>query len=131
MENCIFCKIINKEIPSYTLYEDEDFIAFLDITQVTKGHTLVVTKHHYKNILDADENTSAQAYKIVNRLAKKLCKKLNASGVNIIQNNNEVAGQTVDHFHIHIIPRYSENDSIIIKFEESNIDASSVYDLLK
>jgi len=124
MENCIFCKIINGEIPSYKVYEDQDFLAILDISQTTKGHTLVIPKKHTTNLLDTDRQTIEQAYGVATDIAKKLVSKLNADGVNIIQNNNEVAGQTVFHFHIHIIPRYDDknNDSIDIKFHSTKQD---------
>lgn len=116
---CIFCKIINKEIPSSTIYEDDKVIAFLDLSQTTKGHTLVVPKKHYENILECDEETLAHLIKVTQKLAKHITQKLDAKGVNILNNCNEVAGQTVMHLHFHIIPRYSENDAIQIEFHES------------
>lgn len=117
---CIFCKIINNEIPSYKVYEDDDVLAFLDISQTTKGHTVVISKKHVTNILDSDEETYLKVMKVVFKLAKQITTNLNASGVNILHNANEVAGQTVNHMHFHIIPRYSEQDAIKINFEESD-----------
>ena len=116
---CIFCKIINNEIPSYKVYEDDDVLAFLDISQTTKGHTVVISKKHVPNILDTDEETYLKVMKVVFQLAKQITENLNAPGVNILHNANEVAGQTVNHMHFHIIPRYSEQDAIKINFEES------------
>ncbi len=116
---CIFCKIINKEIPSYCIYEDETVMAFLDISQVTKGHTLVIPKKHYKNFLECDKDTLTHLIEVAQSLAVSLTEKLHAEGMNVLSNINEVAGQTVPHFHIHLIPRYSENDACVIKFNES------------
>lgn len=116
---CIFCKIVNKEIPSYTLYEDETVLAFLDISQVTKGHTLVIPKKHVDNYLECDDETLAHLNKVAKELGNTLMKKLNCEGMNILSNVNEVAGQSVKHFHLHLIPRYSENDAVKIAFEES------------
>jgi len=132
MNDCIFCKIIAGDIPSYKVYEDDDFLAILDITQTTKGHTLLIPKKHTTNILDTDKETVEKAYGIVSDLAKKLVDKLDAQGVNIIQNNNIAAGQTVFHFHIHIIPRYEDknNDSIDIKFHQTQQDFQQLLDLI-
>lgn len=116
---CIFCKIVKKEIPSYTLYEDETVLAFLDISQVTKGHTLVIPKKHTDNYLECDDETLAHLNKVAKNLGNKLMTKLNCEGMNILSNVNEVAGQSVKHFHLHLIPRYSENDAVKISFEES------------
>ncbi len=124
---CIFCKIVNKEIPSKILYEDENILAILDLSQVTLGHTLVIPKKHYKHFLDADEKTVTQVMRITHTVANNLVQKLQAQGCNILANCNEVAGQTVDHFHVHIIPRYSDEDAIAIKFNQSNIDIEAVY----
>lgn len=116
---CIFCKIINHEIPSNILYEDEDVIAFLDISQVTKGHTLVLPKKHTENFNSVDSETLAKMIQAAQTLSIHLVKTLDAAGMNILSNMNEVAGQSVPHFHIHLIPRYQEDDSIQIVFHES------------
>lgn len=116
---CIFCKIVNGEIPSYKVYEDDDILAFLDISQVTKGHTIVICKKHVTNILDSDKDTYLKVVAKVYDLANQITKNLDTKGVNILHNANEVAGQSVDHLHFHIIPRYSNDDSIKIHFEES------------
>lgn len=116
---CIFCNIIEGKIPSYTIYEDDTVKAFLDISQVTKGHTLVVPKVHYDNFLECDSETMKHVMEVAQTLGKSITHKLNANGMNILSNINEVAGQSVNHFHVHLIPRYDENDACVIKFKES------------
>lgn len=118
MENCIFCKIANKDIPGKIVYEDDICLAFLDLSQTTDGHTLVIPKSHYKNILDVDDKTLSHLIKITKKLANIIVTNLNAQGANILTNANEVAGQTVMHFHIHIIPRYDQADQIEIRFTD-------------
>ena len=116
---CIFCKIINHEIPSSIVYEDDDVLAILDISQVTRGHTLVMPKKHFANIIEADEETVQKCVSVAKRLAEQIVRNTGASGVNVLTNCGESAGQSVDHLHFHIIPRYDENDAIVIKFRES------------
>lgn len=116
---CIFCKIVNKEIPSSCVYEDDKVMAFLDLSQVTLGHTLVVPKQHFESFLDCDEETLAHLMKVSKMLANTLVNKLDAKGMNILSNAGEIAGQTVHHFHVHLIPRYSEEDACKIEFNES------------
>ena len=116
---CIFCMIANHEINSSIIYEDEQVVAFLDLSQVTKGHTLVVPKKHYENVLECDPETLGHVIKVTQMLSKRIMERMNAKGVNILNNCNEVAGQSVMHMHFHIIPRYSEADAIEIKFNES------------
>lgn len=127
MDNCIFCKIANKEIPGKIIYEDDICVAFLDLSQTTNGHTLVIPKKHFKNFLEVDNDTLAHMIKVTKDIANKIVTKLNANGVNILTNANEVAGQTVMHFHLHIIPRYDNNDQIEINFSdrsnEVNLDS--------
>lgn len=131
MENCIFCKIINGEIPSYKVYEDDDVLAFLDITQVTPGHTLVISKKHYTNILDIPEDLYLKVQKVVYQLTPQIVTKMDAKGVNILNNNNEMASQSVMHHHTHIIPRYSRDDAIHINFEQTNFNIDDIYAKLK
>lgn len=118
MDNCIFCKIANHEIPGKIIYEDEICMAFLDLSQATDGHTLVIPKKHYAHILDADNQTLSHMMEIVQKVALQIEKQLDAKGFNIITNMNEVAGQTVHHFHIHIIPRYSDNDGFNALYQD-------------
>lgn len=107
--NCIFCKIANGEIPSKTIYEDEKFRAILDLAPATKGHTLILPKEHYKDLFELPENTASGAIVLAKKLAGQMKDKLGCDGFNIMQNNGEVAGQTVFHFHMHLIPRYRED----------------------
>jgi histidine triad (HIT) family protein len=116
---CIFCDIIDRKIPSSVVYEDENVLAILDISQVTKGHTLVMPKKHCANILEADEETVLKCAAVAKKLAKQIVENTKATGVNVLTNCGESAGQTVDHLHFHIIPRYDENDAITIKFNPS------------
>ena len=133
MENCIFCKIVKKEIPGKILYEDELCLAFLDLSQTTDGHTLVIPKTHYKNILDVDDQTLAHMMKVTQKLARLIVTNMNASGVNILTNANEIAGQTVMHFHLHIIPRYQQNDQITINFTDrsNDVDLDKILSIIK
>ena len=117
---CIFCRIADKEVPSYTIYEDELFTAFLDISQATIGHTLVIPKKHYDNILKLDSEVASKILPLVSNLTKALSKALKTNDFNIINNCGGNAGQTVDHFHIHIIPRYAE-DGLKIAFPSNKL----------
>ncbi|MBR4445991.1 MAG: HIT family protein [Solobacterium sp.] len=123
---CIFCKIIAHEIPSSTIYEDDKVLAILDISQVTKGHTLVMPKKHVRNILEADDETAEACIRTARMLAKRIVSRTGAAGVNILTNCGEAAGQSVEHLHFHIIPRYSSEDAITIAFnpsEKQDLDA--------
>jgi len=108
--DCIFCKIINNEIPSYKIFEDDNVYAFLDITQGTKGHTLVIPKNHVKNIYELNEETAQNIFRVIPKIARALKEAFNPIGLNIVS-NNELPLQSVYHFHIHLIPRY-ENDGM-------------------
>ena len=108
-QNCIFCKIANGEIPSTTLYEDEDFRVILDMGPATRGHALLLPKEHYANLFELDDELAAKALVTAKKVAARMKDALGADGFNLVQNNGEAAGQTVFHFHMHLIPRY-END---------------------
>ncbi|MBQ9589874.1 MAG: HIT family protein [Butyrivibrio sp.] len=109
MGDCIFCKIANGEIPSNTIFEDENFRVILDNGPATKGHALVLPKKHYADLFEIPEETLAGAVKTAKKVAANMKDKLGCDGLNLVQNNGAAAGQTVMHFHLHIIPRY-END---------------------
>ncbi|WP_418463947.1 HIT family protein [Frisingicoccus sp.] len=110
MDNdCIFCKIANGEIPSSTIYEDDLFRVILDLSPATKGHALILPKKHMANIFEMDEETAEKVFVLASRIAKAMKEALNCDGLNIVQNNGEIAGQTVFHFHMHIIPRYNDD----------------------
>ena len=129
---CIFCKIVEGSIPSYTIYEDETVKAYLDISQVTKGHTLVISKKHYENFLTCDVEDMKKVMETAQKLGNELMVKLNAKGMNVLTNINEVAGQSVFHFHVHLIPRYDENDACQIHFNESEkVNLEEILSLLK
>ena len=123
---CIFCKIIAGEIPSAKVYEDENFLAILDISQTTYGHTLVMPKKHYDNFLQMPKEEAGQLMELVNVLGNKIVKNLDAKGLNILINTNEVAGQSVNHTHVHIVPRYDENDTVSFSFKENKFDLNEI-----
>lgn len=122
MADCIFCKIITGEIPSSKVYEDDQVVAFLDISQVTPGHTLVVPKQHFRNLLEMDADSASQLFARVPDIARKVMKATGAKGMNILNNNEEIAGQTVFHTHVHLAPRYEETDGLQISFEAHEPD---------
>ena len=132
MENCIFCKIINKQIPSSVVYEDNDVVAFLDISQATKGHTLVLPKKHYANLLEIEEEVLAKVIKVAKMIATSMQDSLGAKGFNLVNNCNEVAGQSVMHFHLHIIPRYDHEEFVIAPKENNNkFDLKEIQEQIK
>lgn len=108
-ENCIFCKIAAGEIPSKTIYEDEQFRVILDISPAVRGHALIIPKEHYADIYSLPEELAARAIVLAKKLAVHMTEVLKCDGFNIVQNNGEAAGQTVFHFHMHLIPRYQED----------------------
>lgn len=108
--NCIFCKIIEGDIPSKTLYENEEFKVIFDISPASKGHVIILPKYHVANIFELPEEITAKAFVLAKKIATVLQKVLNCDGVNILQNNGEAAGQTVFHLHIHVIPRYKDDN---------------------
>ncbi|WP_455662546.1 HIT family protein [Pradoshia sp.] len=110
MSDCIFCKIINGDIPSSKVYEDEHVMAFLDISQVTKGHTLVIPKIHKENVYELTPEIAAHVFEAVPKIARAIKQEYNPIGMNVLNNNGEHAGQSVFHFHIHLLPRYGEGD---------------------
>ncbi len=120
MDNCIFCKIAKGEIPSKTLYEDENFRVILDLGPATKGHALILPKAHYQNLFELPEDIAASAMVLAKKMGSRMMEKLHADGFNLVQNNNEVAGQTVMHFHLHLIPRY-EGDGQKILWEPKTV----------
>ena len=115
-DDCIFCKIAAGEIPSRKIYEDSDLIAIMDLNPTSKGHSLIIPKEHCTNIYDIDEDIAAKVMKTAKKLATKLTVALNCDGFNLLQNNGETAGQTMFHFHMHLIPRYKDADNNMLKF---------------
>lgn len=104
--DCIFCKIAKGEIPSKTIYEDEEFRVILDLGPATRGHALILPKKHADNLYELSDETAAAAMKLARKMALLMKEKLHCDGLNLVQNNGAAAGQTVSHFHVHIIPRY-------------------------
>lgn len=133
--NCIFCKIIAGEIPSNTIYEDDEFKVILDVNPATKGHALILPKEHYADLFEIDEEVAGRAMKLAKKLAAHMTERLHCDGFNLLQNNGEVAGQTVFHFHMHLIPRYeSAKNSDILKWASESFTAeemAEIRDLMK
>ncbi len=119
-ENCIFCKIGAGTIPSYTIYEDEDFKVFLDLSPTAYGHSLIIPKEHYKNLIELDDSVASKALVLAKKIATAMEKTFHCDGINILQNNGEIAGQTMFHFHIHVIPRYKD-DNLKIIFDQQSL----------
>ena len=113
MENCIFCKIASGEIPSQTIYEDNQFRAILDLSPASKGHTLILPKKHFRDVKELDEDYAASIINLASKIGQAMKKELGCTGFNLVQNNGEAAGQTVMHFHMHIIPRYANGPKIV------------------
>lgn len=120
MNDCIFCKIANGEIPAATLYEDEDFRVILDLGPASKGHALILPKTHAANLYELPEELAGKAMILAKKMAVKLTDALQCDGLNVVQNNGEAAGQTVHHFHMHLIPRY-EGDGVGITWKPGEL----------
>lgn len=131
-DNCIFCKLANGVFPTNSIYEDDEFNVILDLSPATKGHALILPKEHYKNLYEIPDETAAKAMKLAKKMAVKMTEKLQADGFNLVQNNNEVAGQTVFHFHMHLIPRYNDDGQKInwIPGKPSEEELSAVKNLI-
>lgn len=128
-QNCIFCKIANGDIPSATLYEDEDFRVILDLGPANKGHALIITKEHFANLYEISDEVASKALVLAKKMVSKLTKVLKCDGFNIVQNNGTCAGQTVFHFHIHLIPRY-ENDQVGLNWKAGNLTEEDKIEIL-
>ncbi len=115
MDSCIFCKIVDGQIPSTTIFEDDNVKVILDIAPAAKGHAILLVKQHTANIFELDSELAGKVFSIVPKVATALKEELGCDGMNILQNNGETAGQTVFHLHIHFIPRWKE-DSVQIKW---------------
>ena len=112
-DDCIFCKIANGEIPSATLYEDEDFRVILDLGPASKGHSLILPKNHYKDLCEADPAVTTKILPLAGKIGSAMKAGLGASGFNVVQNNGTSAGQTVFHLHVHVIPRYEGGPEMV------------------
>ena len=112
-ESCIFCKIANGQIPASTIYEDDDFRVILDLGPASKGHALILPKQHFKDVCELDEKTAAKILPLGAKIGAAMKEALGCAGFNLVQNNGEAAGQTVFHFHMHVIPRYDGGPAIV------------------
>ena len=110
MSNCIFCKIIAGDIPSSVVYEDEDFKAIMDISPAAKGHIIILTKRHFDNLFELEDDVASKVLIVAKRIALAMKEVLGCDGMNLLQNNGEAAGQTVSHLHFHLIPRYTDDN---------------------
>ncbi len=128
-ENCIFCKIAAGDIPSATLYEDEAFKVILDIEPASKGHALILPKEHYANLYEMPDELAAQAMVLAKKMITKLTEIVGCDGYNVLQNNGVAAGQTVFHFHMHLIPRY-EGDTVTIGWKPGTLSEEVKAELL-
>lgn len=132
-EDCIFCKLANGDIPTRSIYEDEDFKVILDASPATKGHALILPKHHADNLYELEDATASKVLVLAKKLITSMTKKLNCQGFNVVQNNGATAGQTVLHFHMHLIPRYEGDGQKILwqpqSFDDQTMD--EIRDLLK
>ena len=129
-DDCIFCKLANGVFETNGIYEDDDFKVILDAAPATKGHALILPKEHYANIYELDEETAGKAFKLAKKLAAHMTDKLNCDGFNVVQNNGEAAGQTVFHFHMHLIPRYKD-DGALLQWKPGSPDADAQKELCK
>ena len=129
-KDCIFCKIAAGEIPSTTLYEDQDFRVILDLGPASKGHALILPKEHYANIYEIPDELAAKAIILAKKMAGIMTRALNCDGFNIVQNNGEPAGQTVFHFHMHLIPRY-EDDQVGLTWNPGSLTEEDKEEVLR
>ncbi|MFC0475055.1 HIT family protein [Robertmurraya beringensis] len=122
MSDCIFCKIVNGDIPAAKVFENDHVVAFLDISQVTKGHTLIIPKVHKENLYELTPEISSELFKVAPKIANAIKDAYRPVGLNLVNNNGEKAGQSVFHFHMHLIPRYGEGDGFgaVWKSNQSN-----------
>ena len=118
-DDCIFCKLANGVFPTNSIYEDDKFNVILDNGPATKGHALILPKEHADDLFELPDKTAAEAFKLAKKLGKHIMETLGADGLNVVQNNGEAAGQTVRHFHLHLIPRYN-NDGQKIQWEPTS-----------
>ncbi len=130
-DKCVFCKIVDKSIPSKVLFENDKNLAFLDIFPISKGHTIVIPKNHYKNLEDIPDNELSELFEIVKKVSILIRKKLQVDGYNILQNNFRAAGQVVNHFHVHIIPRSNEDGKLKIFIPKSQAKEDELNQILR
>ncbi|MCI5903222.1 MAG: HIT family protein [Blautia sp.] len=130
MGDCIFCKIANGEIPAATIYEDEEFRVILDLGPATRGHALILPKTHAANIYEMPDELVGKAMILAKKMAVRMTQALGCDGFNVVQNNGEAAGQTVFHFHMHLIPRY-EKDGAMVSWKPGKLTDETREELLE
>ena len=132
-DDCIFCKLANGVFETNKIYEDEDLTVILDAAPATRGHALILPKEHYANIYELDEEAAGKAFKLAKKMVAHMTEKLGCDGFNIVQNNGETAGQTVMHYHLHLIPRYKNDGQHILwqPSEPSKEELEETRDILK
>ena len=130
-DNCIFCKLANGDIPTNTIYEDDLFRVILDADPVSKGHALIIPKNHYRNLFDLGDEEAAKIMPLAKKIASEIKDKLGADGFNILQNSEEVAGQSVFHYHMHLIPRYNNapNNDTLLQFSHIGLNQTEIKEL--
>lgn len=129
-EDCIFCKLANGIFDTNTLYEDEDFRVIFDLSPATKGHVLILPKEHCANVFELPDELASKVFVLAKKVAAVMKEITGCDGVNILQNNGEVAGQTVFHFHMHIVPRYKDGEKII-NWKPGEIDQAIVDEIIE
>lgn len=129
-ENCIFCRLASGEIPANTIYEDDRYRVILDANPATRGHALILPKEHFADIYEIDEETAAGAMRLAKRMAAHMTDVLKCDGFNILQNNREAAGQTVFHFHMHLVPRYEdERNERILTWDHAELSEGEIAEI--
>jgi histidine triad (HIT) family protein len=126
VSDCVFCKIVKGEIPSAKVFENEHVLAFLDLSQVTKGHTLIIPKVHKENLFELTPEIAKNIFEVAPTIANALKETYQPIGLNAVNNNGEKAGQSVFHFHLHLIPRYGEGDGFGAVWKNNQSDYSSL-----
>lgn len=129
-DDCIFCKIMKGEIPSASIYENSDFKVILDVSPANRGHALIITKEHYDNIFQLDAETAGKLFSLATVVARAIKEETQCEGLNVVQNNGEVAGQTVNHFHLHLVPRF-KGDNVSVTWKQGESDSNDLAELAK
>jgi len=131
-DNCIFCKLANGIIPVNTVYEDDEFRIILDANPATKGHSLIIPKNHFMNLYEIDDESAAKTIQLAKKLAIHMKEVLNCDGINLLQNNEEPAGQTVFHFHMHVIPRYDTPENAAnLQWKQQTFSTEEMQEILE
>lgn len=130
-DDCLFCKLANGVIPTNSIYEDEDFNVIMDVCPASKGHALILPKEHFDNLYEIDPEILGKAAKLAQKVVTHEKEVLKCDGYNLLQNNGEVAGQTIFHFHMHLVPRYKEENDQMLKFAKPEISEEEIENLCK